>query len=68
MGKVVYDVSMSLDGFIAAAYVRPGAGLGDGGERLHEWVFNSSDPRNRQFLEVGETTGFAAIWLALIVR
>ena len=57
MGKVVYDISMSLDGFIAAANVRPEAGLGDGGERLHEWAFNSEDPRNRQFLEVGETTG-----------
>jgi dihydrofolate reductase len=57
MGKVVYDISMSLDGFIAAANVRPEAGLGDGGERLHEWVFNSSDPQNRQFLEVADTTG-----------
>ena len=57
MGKVVYDVSMSLDGYIAAANVRPEAGLGDGGERLHEWVFNSSDPRNRQFLEVEGSTG-----------
>ena len=56
MGKVVYDVSMSLDGYIAAANVRPEAGLGDGGERLHEWVFNSSDPRNRQFLEVEGST------------
>jgi dihydrofolate reductase len=57
MEKVVYDVSMSLDGYIAAANVRPEAGLGDGGERLHEWVFNSSDPRNRQFLEVVGSTG-----------
>jgi dihydrofolate reductase len=51
MGKVVYDISMSLDGFITAANVRPEAGLGDGGERLHEWAFNSADPRNREFLE-----------------
>ncbi|MCI0711042.1 MAG: dihydrofolate reductase family protein [Chloroflexi bacterium] len=57
MGKVVYDISMSLDGFVAAANVRPEAGLGDGGERLHEWAFNSDDPRNRQFLEVVGTTG-----------
>jgi dihydrofolate reductase len=57
MGKVVYDISMSLDGFIAAANVRPEAGLGDGGERLHEWAFNSADPRNRQFLEAVANTG-----------
>ena len=36
MGKVFYDVSMSLDGFIAGANPRPEAGLGDGGEQLHE--------------------------------
>ena len=61
MGKVIYDISMSLDGFIAGANARPEAGwagLGDGGERLHDWGFNSADPRNR---EIGEallaTTG-----------
>jgi dihydrofolate reductase len=57
MGKVVYDISMSLDGFIAAENVRLEAGLGDGGERLHEWAFKSEDPRNRELLEVIERTG-----------
>jgi hypothetical protein len=32
-------MSMSLDGFIAGPNERPGNGLGDGGDRLHEWVF-----------------------------
>jgi dihydrofolate reductase len=31
-------MSMSLDGFIAGPNERPDNGLGDGGERLHEWV------------------------------
>jgi dihydrofolate reductase len=31
-------MSMSLDGFIAGPNEGPGNGLGDGGERLHEWV------------------------------
>lgn len=53
MGKVVYDISMSLDGFITAANVRPEVGLGDGGERLHEWFFNSSDPHNRELMAKG---------------
>ena len=57
MGKVIYDISMSLDGFITAANVRPEAGLGDGGERLHEWAFNSSDPRNRELLAKGASLG-----------
>jgi hypothetical protein len=30
---------MSLDGFIAGPNDRVGQGLGEGGERLHEWVF-----------------------------
>jgi dihydrofolate reductase len=57
MGKVIYDVSMSLDGFITAANVRPEAGLGDGGEKLHEWAFNSTDPRNRAIVEASPNTG-----------
>lgn len=57
MGKVIYDISMSLDGFITAANVRPEAGLGDGGERLHDWAFNSPDPRNRELLAKGTSLG-----------
>ena len=64
MGKVIYDISMSLDGFIAGANVRPEAGwagLGDGGERLHDWGFNSTDPRNREIEEALLTTTGAVI-------
>jgi dihydrofolate reductase len=57
MGKVVYDISMSLDGFVSGANVRPEAGLGDGGERLHDWAFHSTDPRNRELVEGWVDTG-----------
>ena len=57
MGKVFYDVSMSLDGFISGANVRPAAGLGDGGERLHEWASRTTDPRNRAIVESWAGTG-----------
>ena len=57
MGKVSYDVSMSLDGFISAANPRPEAGLGDNDEQLHEWGLNSADPRNREIVESGLSTG-----------
>ena len=43
MSATVLYMSMSLDGFIAGPNVRPDNGLGDGGERLHEWVLNGSD-------------------------
>jgi dihydrofolate reductase len=56
MSKVVYEVSTSLDGFITGANVRPEAGLGDGGERLHAWA-SSTDPRNREVVEGLANTG-----------
>jgi dihydrofolate reductase len=57
MGKVVFDISMSLDGFIAGANVRQEAGLGEGGERLHDWGFSSTDPRNRAIVDSWVNTG-----------
>ena len=55
MTKVIFDTSMSLDGFMTAAGVRPEAPLGDGGERLHEWAMGG-DERGRRLLAdaVGE--------------
>ena len=42
MSATVLYMSMSLDGFIAGPNEGPGNGLGDGGDRLHEWVFAGS--------------------------
>jgi len=42
MGKVVFNTSVSLDGFVAGPNDGPENGLGDGGERLHDWLFNGS--------------------------
>lgn len=38
MGKLVIDITMSLDGFIAAPRDRPDEPLGEGGLRLHNWL------------------------------
>lgn len=38
MGKVALDKTISLDGFITGPNPRPEAGLGDGGERLFDWM------------------------------
>src|SRR3954468_5847104 len=35
-------MSISLDGFIAGPNEGPGNGLGDGGERLHDWVLTGA--------------------------
>ena len=39
MSKVRAGITISLDGFVTGPNDRLGAGLGDGGERLHDWVF-----------------------------
>ena len=49
MSKVIFDISMSLDGFVTASNVRPEEPMGDGGQRLHEWAFGE-DERNRELL------------------
>jgi len=50
MGKIIFAISMSLDGFVTASNQTPDQPMGDGGERLHEWAFGS-DETNRQFME-----------------
>jgi dihydrofolate reductase len=42
MSSTVLYMSMSLDGFITGPNEGPDNGLGDGGERLHEWIFQGS--------------------------
>lgn len=39
MGDVLAGITTSVDGYIAGPDDGPGRGLGDGGERLHNWVF-----------------------------
>lgn len=59
MGKVIFDMSMSLDGFVAAADRTAEEPMGRGGERLHEWAFNNDD-RDREIL-AGGVAGIGAI-------
>ena len=55
MGKLIWDMSMSLDGFVRASNATLEAPLGAGGERLHEWVFSENE-RNREVLAGGVGT------------
>jgi dihydrofolate reductase len=55
MGKVVLDITTSLDGFVAGPNDGPDLGLGEGGERLHEWLFGLAAWREPHGLEGGET-------------
>jgi dihydrofolate reductase len=40
MGKVVFNMTMSLDGFVAGSNDSPEKGLGDGGDALFNWYFS----------------------------
>jgi dihydrofolate reductase len=59
MSKVIFDISMSLDGFVTGPDPRPEAPNGDGGERLVEWAFGGDD-RDRGILEDG-VAGLGAV-------
>ena len=39
MSKVLTGMTVSLDGYYTGPNDGPGTGLGEGGERLHYWVF-----------------------------
>ena len=51
---VTVDITMSLDGFIAAPNPSLEDPLGEGGERLHEWAFAAQSWREQHGLEGGE--------------
>ena len=55
MTMVVAAITMSLDGYITGPNDGPGRGLGDGGERLHYWVFGG--PWSYEAEPSGEATG-----------
>jgi dihydrofolate reductase len=55
MAQLIADISMSLDGFVAGPNPTLEEPLGEGGERLHEWVFKLKSWRAPHGLEGGET-------------
>jgi dihydrofolate reductase len=62
MSKVSAAITTSVDGYIAGPDDGPGKGLGEGGERLHYWVFGG--PWTYDEEPKGEATGEDAAWLA----
>jgi dihydrofolate reductase len=55
MTMVAAGITTSLDGYITGPNDGPGRGLGDGGERLHYWVFGG--PWSYEEEPRGEPTG-----------
>jgi len=61
MTKVLAGITTSVDGYITGPNDGPGKGLGEGGERLHYWVFGG--PWTYDDGPKGEATGEDAAWL-----
>lgn len=57
MGKVIIEMSMSLDGYIAAPNDNPQQGLGEDGMRLHNWAFDNPEVLEEFYGDVQEQTG-----------
>jgi dihydrofolate reductase len=62
MTRVIAGITTSVDGYITGPDDGPGHGLGEGGERLHHWVFGG--PWTYADAPEGEPTGDDAAWLA----
>lgn len=43
MGKVIFDITASLDGFVAGPNDSPDLPMGEGGLRLFDWYFSESE-------------------------
>jgi dihydrofolate reductase len=61
MTKVLAGITTSVDGYVAGPNDGPGKGLGEGGERLHYWVFGG--PWTYEAEPTGKATGEDAAWL-----
>jgi dihydrofolate reductase len=59
---VIAGITTSIDGYITGPDDGPGKGLGEGGERLHYWVFGR--PWTYEDGPKGEPAGEDAEWLA----
>lgn len=75
MSKVILDISMSLDGFIAGSNDDQKQPLGDRGETIHSWLFSGDQPsRYNDFFKLSSinrnvfdesiptTTGAMVVW------
>jgi dihydrofolate reductase len=61
MASVTSDISMSLDGFITGPNDDVERPLGEGGERLHQWIYELASWRERHGLAGGKTNRDAEV-------
>ena len=61
MSRVRASISVSLDGYVAGPNQTMEQALGEGGERLHEWIFGLRAWREPHGLEGGEESASNAV-------
>jgi dihydrofolate reductase len=61
MSTVRVDITMSLDGFVAGPRATLQEPLGEGGERLHQWVYELAPWREKHGLTGGTTNADAEV-------
>ena len=62
MAQLTLNITMSLDGFIAGPNQTLDKPLGEGGERLHEWLFALASFREQHGLSGGETNADTTVF------
>jgi dihydrofolate reductase len=68
MARVHFDITMSLDGFVAGPNPSLEQPLGEGGEQLHDWATSAESWRERHGLEGGETGADSRVMAEGIAR
>jgi dihydrofolate reductase len=63
VSKVLLELSVSLDGFVAGPDIGPRAPLGIGGERLHEWMFAGKSASDSERFETAHFSEIGALIL-----
>jgi dihydrofolate reductase len=68
MGSVTFDITMSLDGFVAGPNQTLEDPLGQGGMELHEWAVATAAWRERHGLEDGEANADSEVVAESLAR
>lgn len=61
MTKVFLNLTMSLDGYSAGPNVTEAVPMGEGGEQLHEWLFDAKTDRDAEVMNQTSGTAGAVI-------
>jgi dihydrofolate reductase len=68
MGQVLFDITTSLDGFVAGPNPSLENPLGEGGEQLHDWTTETAAWRARHGLEGGEDNANSELMAESLAR